>query len=90
MCLQYCFATCVRAMHLLKIVYLSFSNHELEISHEQKMHYDWLIFTKLHCKLPLTCHMQQLVKKLRIVLISLQLAMQHFVTLHVAKMGCYM
>ena len=64
---------------LLETVYNSFSGCQREISLLQKMSPDWLILTKLHCKVRLICHTQQLVsqhcKKLTIVLLSLQLAM---------------
>ena len=65
----------------------------LEISLKQKTCSDWFILTKLRCRLRWTCHTQRLVsqvwKKLRIVLLYLQLARQHFVELQVAKMGFY-
>ena len=56
---------------------------QLEISCEQKTGFDCLIFTKLRCRLRWTCHTQQIVsqrcEKLRIFLLFLQLATQHFV-----------
>ena len=56
---------------------------QLEISCEQKTGSDCLIFTKLRCRFRWTCHTQQLVsqrsEKLRIFLLFLQLATQHFV-----------
>ena len=57
---------------------------QLEISCEQKTGFDCLIFTKLRCRLRWKCHTQQIVsqrcEKLRIFLLFLQLATQHFVT----------
>ena len=55
-----------------------------EISREaRKTRSDWVIFTKLRCGLRWTCYTQQLVSqgcvKLRIFLLFLQLATQHFV-----------
>ena len=49
------------------------------------MGFDCLVFTKLHCRLRWTCHTQQIVlqrcEKLRIFLLFLQLATQHFVAI---------
>ena len=56
---------------------------QLEISCEPKTGFDCLIFTKLRGRLRWTCQTQQLVlqrcEKLRIFLLFLQLATQHFV-----------
>ena len=56
---------------------------QLEIVCEQKTGFDCLIFTKLRCRLRWTCHTQQIFsqrcEKLRIFLLFLQLATQHFV-----------
>ena len=52
---------------------------------------DCLIFTKLRCRFRWTCHTQQLVsqrcEKLRVFLLFLQLATQHFVTVAGCKTG---
>ena len=76
---QYFFATCkVPAGNCLQLFL-----RQLEISCEQKTGFDCLIFTKLRCRLRWTCHTQQIVsqrcEKLRIFLLFLQLATQHFV-----------
>ena len=64
---------------------------QFEISCEQKTGSHCLILTKLRCMLRWTCHMPQLVsqrcKKLRIFLLSLQLATQHFVAVAGCKTG---
>ena len=64
---------------------------QLEISWEQKTGSDCLIFTKLRCRLRWTSHTQQLVsqrcEKLRIFLLFLQLAKQHFVAVAGCKTG---
>ena len=73
------------AMRPLEMINSSSCRH-LEISREaQKTRSNWLIFTKLRCKLRWTCHTQQLVsqccEKLRIALLFLQLTTQHYVSL---------
>ena len=65
--------------------------HQLEIFCERKTGSVCLIFTKLRCRLRWTCHTKQLVsqrcEKLRIFLIFLQLATQHFVAVAGCKTG---
>ena len=78
-CSQYFFATCnAHAGNCLQPFL-----RQLEISCEQKTGFDCLIFTKLCGRLRWTCHTQQLVsqrgERLRIFLLFLQLATQHFV-----------
>ena len=64
---------------------------QLEISCKQKTGPDCLIFTKLRCRLRWTCHTQQLFsqrcEKLRLFLLFLQLATQHFVAVTGCKTG---
>ena len=76
---QYFFATCNAPSGNCLQLFLC----QLEISCEQKTGCDCLIFTKLRGKLQWTCQTQQLVsqrcEKLRIFLLFLQLATQHFV-----------
>ena len=78
---QYFFATCNAPAGNC----LQFFLRQLEISCERKTGFDCLIFTKLRYRLRWTCHTQQLVsqrrEKLRIFLLFLQLATQHFVAI---------
>ena len=84
---QYFFATCNAPAGNCLQLFLG----QFEISCEQKMGSDCLIFTKLRCRLRWTGHTQQLVsqrcEKLRTFLLSLQLATQHFVAVAGCKTG---
>ena len=76
---QYCFSTCSAPAGNCLQLFL----RQLEISCEQKTGFDCLIFTKWRGRLRWTRQTQQLVsqrcEKLRLFLLFLQLAMQHFV-----------